>query len=417
MSRYRYLVLALLAASIIMNVVLLMFLVGGRQAATVEQVPAGKNSAVETYKITEDTVMSGGSLPQYQSVEELPASLRQRIEVLHAAKERRFTPLDGIIERFSIREETVPQAVAKLCNDHTVICGLEVVPWPSTSQDPVLRNLKRFSVSFEKASPRQILDSLVSKDPAFLWVEERGIANVVPTKAYNSPAYPLNKKIPQFEVEDRPYTMVFAGAVYPARALFGLPEVQETLPIGGSGRWPPEFAPRVSLRAVDKSIREIINEVSRKVGMSWSLTSCLQGDGESMAVFQMYPQLSLPACFVGKSDVNLPPPEISFENEVYNFGKLDVNETAQCKFKFGNIGDGILRIETINETCGCTVASLSIREYEPGEQGLIEVRYRPQRQPGFVSQDLSIYTNDPANPIVRLLIQGEVVDVTQPGDL
>jgi hypothetical protein len=413
MSRYRYLVLALLAASIIMNVVLLMFLVGGRQAATVEQVPAGKNSAVETYKITEDTVMSGGSLPQYQSVEELPASLRQRIEVLHAAKGRRFTPLDGIIERFSIREETVPQAVAKLCNDHTVICGLEVVPWPSTSQDPVLRNLKRFSVSFEKASPRQILDSLVSKDPAFLWVEERGIANVVPTKAYNSPAYPLNKKIPQFEVEDRPYTMVFAGVVYPAPALFGLPEVQEALPIGGSGRWPREFEPQVSVHAQDKTVREIINEVARQVGMAWSLASCVQRNGEDLAAFRMHPHVSLPDCLIGKPDVNLPAPAISFENEVYNFGELDVNETAQCEFTFRNIGDGILRIERISETCGCTAASISRREYEPGEQGLIQVTYRAQRQPGFVSQDLSVYTNDPANPGVRLLIQGEVVDVTQ----
>ena len=59
MSRGKHMLWGLLAASVIMNVVLLMFLVGGRQAATVEQVPAGKNSDVETYKITGNTVMSG----------------------------------------------------------------------------------------------------------------------------------------------------------------------------------------------------------------------------------------------------------------------------------------------------------------------------------------------------------------------
>lgn len=414
MIREKHMLWGLLAASVIVNVVLLFYLLSGWHAANVQQVSSQNGLPAQT---TQGTGGSGGygsagTLPQYQSVDELPSSLRHRIQVLRAAKERRFTPLDGIIERFSVREETVPEAVAKLCNDHTVVCGLEVVPWPQAAHRPSSDTLKRVSATFENTSPRQILDNLVSADPTFSWIENDGVANIVLSKAYKSTTYPLNTKVSEFDVEERPYTMVFLGP--PAPALLALPQVQEALLIGSSGRWPREFEPRVSLHAVDKTIRQIINQVSREVGMPWLLASCVQPNGESIAVFQMYPQISLPGCLIGKPDVNLPPPEIFFENEVYDFGELDVNETARCEFTFGNIGDGILRIERINETtCGCTAASLSRREYEPGEQGLIGITYRAQRQPGFVSQVLSVYTNDPANPVVRLLIQGEVVDVTQ----
>ena len=409
MSRGKHVLWGLLAASVIVNAGLLFYLLSGRHAANVQQVSSQKDSPART---TQGTGGSGGyGMPQYQSVDELPSSSRHSIEVLRAAKERRFTPLDGAIERFNVREETVPEAVAKLCNDHTVICGLEVVPWPQPAHRPSSQTLKRVSARFENTSPRQILDNLVSADPTFSWIEDEGVANIVLSKAYKSITYPFNTKVAEFDVEDRPYSMVFSGP--PAPALLALPQVQEALLIGSSGRWPREFEPRVSLHAVDKSIRQIINQVSREVGMPWSLASCVQRNGEDLAVFQMYPQISLPGCLVGKPDANLPPPEVSFENEVYNFGQLDVNETAQCEFTFRNIGDGVLRIERINEKCGCMAVSLSRREYEPGEQGLIQVTYRAQRQPGFVSQNLSVYTNDPANPIVRLVIQGEFVDVTQ----
>jgi len=65
--------------------------------------------------------------PPWKSKEDLPSSLRHRIEKLHAAKDRIFTPLDGTVEDFSVTELSVPAAVAQLSDDCNVLCGIEVI--------------------------------------------------------------------------------------------------------------------------------------------------------------------------------------------------------------------------------------------------------------------------------------------------
>jgi len=232
------------------------------------------------------------SVPVYRSIEDLPESLRYRINQLYAARNKSLISLDDIVDNFSINNMSVPEAVAKLSNDCNVLCGIEIIPWTGSPE-----GLKTFrpvpvSLSVNKESPRQILEKLVALDPNFLWVENQGTVNLIMKKAYNSPFYPLNSIIPMFEVKDRPYSMVFAGEEYPA--LFGLPAITGYLTFGGSSRWPTEFEPQVSLNEVNKSVREIINDVGRKVKMSWSSVFCEGLSGGSWVSFQMVPTLPPP---------------------------------------------------------------------------------------------------------------------------
>jgi len=234
------------------------------------------------------------SPPRYQSIEELPYNMRQRIEELHAARERDFTPLDGKVDDFSVTELTVPEAVAQLSSDCNVLCGIEVVPWPSPSGS-ITWPTQRISLSMQKLTPRQILDKLVSLDPTFTWFEDEGVANVVMRQAYGSPDYPLNRLIAQFQVkEPRPYSSVFFG---PRPALFLLPEVRDSLAMGVTGRWPQEFEPHVLVDAVDTTVRQIINKVAREVGMSWSIVSCGMFRGKRVAGFRMHPRRPEPGYF------------------------------------------------------------------------------------------------------------------------
>ncbi|MHC4337804.1 MAG: hypothetical protein ACYSTG_07640 [Planctomycetota bacterium] len=227
--------------------------------------------------------------PPWKSKEDLTSLLRHRIENLYAAKDRDFTPLDGVVEDFSVTELPVPAAVAQLSNDCNVLCGIEVIPWPVTTSVPVWR----ISLSIQHATPGQILDKLVSMDPNFIWFEDQGIANLVMREAYESPDYPLNRRIPHFQVKDRPLTRVFSA---PRDALFGLSEVWESLAFGGGARWPVEFEPRVSVDAIDLTVRQIINEVARKVGMSWSAVASrgYAGNGRRRVGFRMHPEMPRP---------------------------------------------------------------------------------------------------------------------------
>jgi hypothetical protein len=278
----------------------------GCSAPAVVKAPIKEDTpVVEEFAIVEETLAgeevlagsesSSASLPRYQSVEELPLTLRRRIDELHASRNRDVTPLDGMVQDFSFKNFTVPEAVRQLSIDYTVLCGIEVIPWVDSPEGLAPAQLQRVSLSLQQTTPRQILDKLVSLDPTFIWFEDEGIASLVIRKAYESPDYPLNKRVLHFKVNDRPYTMVFGGRYLPA--LFGLPQVRDHLVFGSSGRWPRELEPRVSVDAVDATVRRIINQVARKVGMPWSAVLCETPSGEPWVSFHMHPRIPVPRCF------------------------------------------------------------------------------------------------------------------------
>ena len=224
---------------------------------------------------------------QATSVEELPAAIRARIDALHAAKNRPFTRLDDPIEDFTVPYVTLPQAVAKLSDLHDVLVGIELVPWPLG--EPALA-LAKVGVHLRNTTPRQVLDALVAQDPGFVWVEDNGFANVVIRSARETANYPLNETVPEFRVAGRPYSMAVGGPDQPT--VGALPNVLRRLVLGGTARWPREFEPRVSLNRANATVRQIINEVGRQVGMSWTIQATGGVlEGRIDCSFSMLPQL------------------------------------------------------------------------------------------------------------------------------
>jgi len=104
-----------------------------------------------------------------------------------------------------------------------------------------------------------------------------------------------------------------------------------------------------------------------------------------------------------------PAPIISFEKTTHDFDQIGPATSNPCEFKFTNTGDNVLKITKIQSTCGCTVAKLDKREYNPGESGSIEVTYRSSRGGGKVHKTIYVSSNDKKNPRVALHIRGTVV--------
>jgi len=109
-----------------------------------------------------------------------------------------------------------------------------------------------------------------------------------------------------------------------------------------------------------------------------------------------------------KPEPNEPSPKITFENVVHNFGHIGAGSSNPCEFKFTNTGDALLKIKRVQSTCGCTVATLSKKEYAPGESGTVQVTYRAGKYGSRVSKHLYVYSNDTRNPKVRLTIKARV---------
>lgn len=98
-------------------------------------------------------------------------------------------------------------------------------------------------------------------------------------------------------------------------------------------------------------------------------------------------------------------PRINFEKVSHDFGYVGLGSVNFCEFKFTNTGNAPLKIEEIQEACSCTVHNLKKREYAPGESGTITVGYAADAQLGNMLKQLYVFTNDPSNTQIELVVK------------
>lgn len=103
-------------------------------------------------------------------------------------------------------------------------------------------------------------------------------------------------------------------------------------------------------------------------------------------------------------------PKISFEKQVYEFGKIYVGDLVTYKFKFQNEGKRELIINSVKTSCGCTAALVSKDKLLSNERGEIEVKFNPGKFVGKVSKTVTVNSNDPENPTYKLTIAGEIIE-------
>lgn len=99
-------------------------------------------------------------------------------------------------------------------------------------------------------------------------------------------------------------------------------------------------------------------------------------------------------------------PEIVFETEVMDYGKVEYNGNGVREFKFKNKGKEPLIITRAKGSCGCTVPTWPKEPIMPGKSGVIKVKYSTNRV-GRFTKTVTISSNA-KTPTKRLTIKGEV---------
>jgi hypothetical protein len=110
------------------------------------------------------------------------------------------------------------------------------------------------------------------------------------------------------------------------------------------------------------------------------------------------------------SEPNGPPPKVYFEQTTHDFGAVSPGSSSNCEFKFQNKGEGVLEINDITKTCGCTVPELAKKKYEPGESGTVKIVYNADKSAGIRTRHLYVLSNDPVNPRVELTIKALITE-------
>jgi len=101
---------------------------------------------------------------------------------------------------------------------------------------------------------------------------------------------------------------------------------------------------------------------------------------------------------------------IKFDKTVHDYGKIKEEAgKVKCRFTFTNTGNDTLKIINVKPSCGCTAAEWTKTGVLPKKTGFIDAVFDPDHRPGPFDKGIAVTTNAPDNPMINLVIKGEVL--------
>lgn len=102
---------------------------------------------------------------------------------------------------------------------------------------------------------------------------------------------------------------------------------------------------------------------------------------------------------------------------VKDAGEINNNENLIHDFIIRNNGNAPLLITVVKAACGCTATKYD-KIIAPGKTGKIHSVTNISAFAGPVSKDITVFTNDPVNPLIHLTSKGKVMAAgNRPGQI
>ncbi len=108
------------------------------------------------------------------------------------------------------------------------------------------------------------------------------------------------------------------------------------------------------------------------------------------------------------ADVKGPKSVIKADETTHDFGSVWVGPPLKHAFKITNNGDAPLDISKVKPACGCTLAGDHPKKLEPGQSGEFPFSMQSTKLRGTFEKGITISSNDPVTPELRLKLRGEV---------
>lgn len=94
-------------------------------------------------------------------------------------------------------------------------------------------------------------------------------------------------------------------------------------------------------------------------------------------------------------------PVLTLEDNTFDFGRIKASASIEREIQFTNTGKKELQIRAIQPNCTCVSAKASKTSLKPGDSSTIQVSFNPVDRGGTQNKAVSVYTNDPRNPVQR----------------
>jgi hypothetical protein len=95
-------------------------------------------------------------------------------------------------------------------------------------------------------------------------------------------------------------------------------------------------------------------------------------------------------------------PQLKLENYTLDFGKIKPASPSIREVTITNTGKKELHIHSLQGNCTCIEATSSKKSIKPGDHTTLKIAFDPQERTGSQTKAVTIYSNDPRNPVQRL---------------
>lgn len=95
-------------------------------------------------------------------------------------------------------------------------------------------------------------------------------------------------------------------------------------------------------------------------------------------------------------------PQLKLQSTSFDLGRIKPNATTVQEVTFSNTGKKDLDIRALQGNCSCITASASKTILQPGESSAIKIQFNPMDRKGNQQKAVTVYSNDPQNPVQRL---------------
>ncbi|MFO1492624.1 MAG: DUF1573 domain-containing protein [Kiritimatiellia bacterium] len=102
-------------------------------------------------------------------------------------------------------------------------------------------------------------------------------------------------------------------------------------------------------------------------------------------------------------------PKIECDQPKFDFGTSLNDRVIEHSFTLRNAGDEELVIQSVNPSCGCTLAEIGDKNLAPGESTVVKARLDLSNRLGRQDKNIAVFSNDPANRTLTLLISGDSI--------
>lgn len=103
-------------------------------------------------------------------------------------------------------------------------------------------------------------------------------------------------------------------------------------------------------------------------------------------------------------------PRLMLQAASLDFGKISPQATTVREIQFLSGGKKALEIRSVQGNCTCIAATAARTTLKPGEKSSIRIEFNPMDRKGTVQKAITVYTNDPQNPVQRITFTAYIED-------